>query len=172
MDEPTADDLLDAFVSPYVSRLSPPFAAAHLLAAGADGPALRELAGLSEREFEQALELIPAASLEAEQLLAPARLRLEEQSSLPPPPMPAVVVAWSSDRIGDGIDELAAFVDALAARVERAGLGEVDGLVDEADEQVLLCYGSDLPALEALVQAHVRQAPVPPQRIEVRPPRP
>ena len=162
------DDLLDAFDHPYSSRLSPAFAAAHLLVAGCDGPALRELAGLSERQFEAALELPPAATEEAASLLGPARQRrlaLDDGADTWPT---AVVVVYASDLVADRVDALAAFVEQRAAAVHRAGAGEVDGLADEDEEQVVLCYGPDPARLRSVLEPLLVSSPVPPLRVEVR----
>ncbi len=162
------DDLYEAFATPYISRLSPDRAAAHLLALGADGQALCELASLSEGDFDQALELIPRAWEEAEELLRPVRERREASESQPEEAVPAVIIAWSTDSIGEGIDDLGAFLDDLSEQVQRAALGEVDGLVDQADEQVAFCYGDDLQALQKFLTARMPLAPVQPQRVELR----
>lgn len=167
MPEPTLDDLYDAFVSPYVSRVSPDLAAAHLLALGADGPALRELASLSERQFTEALELLPAAAAEADELLRPVRARQEELDVLEEA-VPAVVLAWSTVSIDGKVDDLADFLDNLSGQAQRAGLGDVDGPVDDAEEQVAYCYGADLDALLAFVTSRLPTAPVPPVRVERR----
>jgi hypothetical protein len=162
------DDLYEAFAAPYSSRLSPDRAAAHLLALGADGQALCELASLSERDFDQALELIPTAWEEAKELLRPVRERREAPDSEPAEAFPAVIIAWSTDSIGERIDDLGTFLDDVSRQVQRAALGEVDGLVDQADEQVAFCYGHDLPALQRFLEERMPLAPVQPQRVELR----
>ena len=168
MPEPTIEDLYDAMTSPYTARLSPDFAAAHLLAVGADGPALRELAGLSERDFDQALELLPAACEEAAHLLAPVQALRDAQDTDEDVPWNTLVIAWSSSSIGDRIDELGAFLDDLASDAALLGLGEIEGPVDEAEEQVAFCYGEDMQALHAFVLARLPAAPLPHSTIAIR----
>ena len=165
---PTLDDIYESFTSPYLGGLSLDLAAAHLLALGADGPALRELAALSERDFGAALELLPAAQQEAGHLLSPVHaLRIARDDELDVG-ADAVVIVWAASSIGDRIDDVGAFLDDLSRAAAVAGLGEVDGPVDEAEEQVAFCYGEDLQALRAFVAARLQDAPLPPARLEIR----
>ncbi len=168
MPEPTLEDLYEALTAPYTARLSPDLAAAHVLALGTDGPALRELAALSERDFDQALELLPTAYEEAAQLLAPVQAG---QRVLNPGESEAdqtLVIAWNSASIGDRIDELAAFLDDLSREASRLGLGEIEGPVDEAEEQVAFCYGQDMQSLQAFIAARLVDAPIPHANLEPR----
>ena len=168
MPDPTIEDLYDALTSPYTARLSPDFAAAHLLAAGADGPALRELAALSERDFPQALELLPAAYEEAAHLLVPVQALRHAQDPDQDAAWDTLVIAWSSSSIGDRSDELGAFLDGLANAAARFGLGEIEGPVDEAEEQVAFCHGEDMQALHAFVLARLPAAPIPHASLALR----
>ena len=168
MPDPTIEDLYDALTSPYTARLSPDFAAAHLLAAGADGPALRELAALSERDFPQALELLPAAYEEAAHLLVPVQALRHAKDPDQDAAWDTLVIAWSSSSIGDRSDELGAFLDDLANAAARLGLGEIEGPVDEAEEQVAFCYGEDMQALHAFVLARLPAAPIPHASLALR----
>ncbi len=62
------------------------------------------------------------------------------------------MITDSSSRLtSEQVDELAAFVDRLSAAVASAGLGEVDGLVDEDDELTVYCYGDDVERLMTFV---------------------
>ena len=152
MPDPTIEDLYEALTSPYTSRLSPDFAAAHLLALGADGPALRELAALSERDFAQALELLPTAYEEAAHLLVPVPALRSAQDPDQDVAWDTLVIAWSRWSIGDRIDELGAFLDDdLANAASRLGLGE----------KVAFCYGEDMQALRAFILARLPTAPLP-----------
>lgn len=168
MPDPTIEDLYDALTSPWTARLSPDVAAAHLLAAGADGAALRELAALSERDVAQAVGLVPAAYEEAAHLLVPVRALRDAQGLDQVVVGDTVVIAWSSSSIGDRIEDLGAFLDDLARAAARLGLGEVEGPVDEAEEQVAFCYGDDVQALHAFVLARLPAAPLPHASLTIR----
>jgi hypothetical protein len=160
MPESMLEDLYEALTAPHTARLSPDLAAAHLLALGADGPALRELAALSERDVEQARDLLPAAYEEAASLLAPVHeARLADDGEIETDP--TLVIGWTSASIGERIDELATFLDDLSREASRLGLGELDGPVDEAEDQVAFCYGPDLQALQAFLAARLVHAPIP-----------
>ena len=162
MPDPTIEDLYEALTSPYTSRLSPDFAAAHLLALGADGPALRELAALSERDFAPALELLPTAYEEAAHLLVPVQALRSAQDPDQDVAWDTLVIAWSRWSIGDRIDELGAFLDDnMANAASRLGLGAIEGPVDKAEEQVAFCYGEDMQALRAFILARLPTAPLP-----------
>lgn len=55
----------------------------------------------------------------------------------------------------------AAALDDLSREASRLGLGELDGPVDEAEEQVAFCYGPDMQALQAFITARLVDAPIP-----------
>lgn len=75
---------------------------------------------------------------------------------------------YDSEGIGDNMLALAELADELAELVERAGVGEVDGLCDEGDEQAIFTYGPDADALLAVMEPLLRKFPVRPARIELR----
>jgi hypothetical protein len=75
---------------------------------------------------------------------------------------------YSSEGIGDNIVALAELSDELAALVEQARVGEVDGLCDEGDEQAIFTYGPDADALLAVMEPLLRRFPVRPARVELR----
>lgn len=171
MNEPTLDQLLDAFTQCWPANLSLPFAAAHLLARGADGPALRELAGLSDREVDTARALLSEAYAEAQPLLEPAvrrravrPLEAADDDELPP----AVILVYSSEAVGDRIDLFGDFIEQLQALLQAAGAGEVDGPSDAGDEQWVFCYGEDLAQLEALVASQLLECALQPIRVDRR----
>ena len=75
---------------------------------------------------------------------------------------------YASEGIGDNIMALDELSEELAELVERAGVGEVDGLCDEGDEQAIFSYGPDADALLAVMEPLLRRFPVRPARIELR----
>lgn len=75
---------------------------------------------------------------------------------------------YNSEGIGDDIGALGELSDELCDLVERAGVGEIDGLCDEGDEQAIFMYGADADALLAVVEPLLRRFPVRPARIELR----
>ena len=75
---------------------------------------------------------------------------------------------YSSEGIGDNIMALAELSDELAELVAHAGVGEVDGLCDEGDEQAIFSYGPNADALLAVMEPLLRRFPVRPARIALR----
>lgn len=74
----------------------------------------------------------------------------------------------ASASIGDDIDSLADLCLLLHARVAAAGVGEVDGLCDEGDEQAIFAYGPDARRLFAVMEPLLRCYPLRPARALLR----
>jgi hypothetical protein len=85
-----------------------------------------------------------------------------------PDPQHFVGAYFSTAAVGDDVDSLAELDLELSDVVERAGVGDVDGLCDEGDEQAIFAYGPDADELLAVMRPALERFPIRPTRVVLR----